>query len=134
MDPRQSKTIPGPAVADVTAYLLVSLYGFSAHGLIGRASVERFLATFLPFTAAYLLFAIGLGVWRIRPIGRWIDLWRPALATLLAAPLGALGRGAWLGAAPLPIFIGVMGGVSLVFVLAWRIGWRMLDRRRSPAP
>ncbi len=121
-----------PAAADATALFLVSLVGFSSHGLIGRVSVERFLATFLPFTAAYSLFALGLGVWRARPIGRGVDLWRPALAALLAAPLGALGRGLWLGAAPVPIFIGVMGAVSLAFVLTWRIGWRILGRRGPP--
>lgn len=118
-------------LGDLTAYSLVSLYGFSSHGLIGRVPLDRFLATFLPFTAAHLAIAFGLLAYLPDHAVRPGQLWRPALAALLAAPLGALGRGLWLETPPIPVFIGVMAAVSLVFVLAWRMAYLIVARRRS---
>jgi hypothetical protein len=126
----RGRVVAWPALlGDAVVFLLVSLYGFSTHGLIGRAPFERFLATFLPFTAAYLLMALGLRAHTLRNAGSLPQLWRPALAAVLAAPLGAVGRGLWLGSAPIPVFIGVMAGMSLAFLLGWRLAYALAARR-----
>ncbi|OGO13254.1 MAG: hypothetical protein A2Y93_05285 [Chloroflexi bacterium RBG_13_68_17] len=61
-----------------------------------------------------------------------MQLWRPVLAALLAAPLGAMLRGLWLNAPVLPVFAVVMGAVLGAAMFAWRLLAAAFLRRRLP--
>lgn len=117
-------------IGDTLAYALVTALGFATHGLLSTSPAWRFLATFLPFLGAWLLAAFAVGAYRTATFISARQLWRPAIAALLAAPLGAVVRGAWLGAPVLPIFVGIMGVVSIAAVLAWR-GLHLIVRRAA---
>jgi len=124
-------------LGDALAYLAVTLAGFATHGELA-APPARFMATYLPFLAAWLFAAGAVGALddrraaQPRPLSRQNAgrLWRVAAAALLAAPLGAVVRGSVLGTPVLPIFVGVMAGVSLVTLLGWRAAYLLLRRRR----
>jgi hypothetical protein len=118
-------------LGDTLTYAFVTLLGFATHGLLTISPAWRFLATFLPFLGAWILAALAVGAFDTTVFTSPRQLWRPAIAALLAAPLGAVVRGAWLGAPVLPIFVLIMGVVSIAAILAWR--GLYLGVRRRPA-
>jgi hypothetical protein len=106
-------------VGDICTLLLVTLFGFATHGTMETAGT-RMLSTFIPLVIAWLLVAPHLRVFKKAVTSEWKELWRPFWAMVLAAPLAAWLRGAWLGAPILPIFVVVLGGISALAILAWR--------------
>jgi hypothetical protein len=42
---------------DAVAYLIITLFGFSSHGILASSGMVRLLATLLPFYASWVLFA-----------------------------------------------------------------------------
>jgi hypothetical protein len=86
----------------------------------------RVLFTLLPFAFAWALAAGLLGM--LRPLA-WRELWRVLPAMLLAAPLGAVLRSAWLGTAALPIFTLVLGGTLAAGLLVWRALFNLVFNR-----
>jgi hypothetical protein len=63
-------------------------------------AVIRFLATYLLFLGAWFVAAGALGALDPERAGDPRQVWRPAVGALLAAPLGAVLRGAWRFSAP----------------------------------
>lgn len=120
-------------LGDTLAYAMVTAIGFATHGLLSAAPAWRFLATFLPFLCAWLVAALAVGAFNPVVVASPRQLWRPVVAALLAAPLGASLRGAWLGAPVLPIFVWVMGAVSAAAILTWR-GLYLVVLRGSANP
>jgi hypothetical protein len=89
-------------------------------------------ATFFPFAAAWFIASPLLGCFDARRMTEPTQLWRAPLAALLAAPLGAVLRGLWLGAPVVPIFAGVMGAVLGAAMFGWRLVAAPLLRRMAP--
>lgn len=120
MDTRSFRFQPGILlVGDVLTLALVTLFGFATHGTMTTAG-GRMLTTFVPLLVAWLLVAPHLGAFNGALVGDWRQLWRPFWAMVLAAPLAAFLRGAWLNSPILPVFVVVLGGVSALGLLAWR--------------
>jgi hypothetical protein len=108
-------------LGDGMSFLLITLVGFANHESLSAASLGRMLATFLPFYAAWLMAIPWLGLLSATGLP-WVDiLWRVLLGVLFAAPLGGFLRGLLLDAPILPVFVIVMGGVTAVTMLAWRL-------------
>ena len=116
---------------DAVIYALLTVFGFAFHQEIEAAASGRFLATYLPFLGAWFAAAGALGA--LDP-ERAVDprqLWRPVVAVLVATPIAAVLRSAWLGTPPVTVFIVVMAGVSLVGLGVWRTAYLLVRRRRE---
>ena len=110
---------------------IVTVAGFASHGTLGTAG-QRMLTTFLPLLIAWILIAPHLGVFNRELLADWRQLWRPFWAMILAAPLATFLRGAVLGSPILPIFVVVLGGISALALLAWRVVvWVVQSRKES---
>ena len=111
---------------------VITAFGFAIHQEFEAVGSSRFLATYLPFLAAWLVTAAGLGALDPHRADDPRQLWRPAVAVLVATPIAAVLRSAWLGTPPVTVFIVVMAGVSLVGMGLWRTA-HLLVRRRCEA-
>ncbi len=116
---------------DVLTLGLVTIFGFATHGTLGSAGM-RMLTTFIPVLIAWLLIAPFVGAYNLEWTADVRQLWRPFWAMVLAAPFAAWLRGAWLGTAIMPMFVVVLGGVSALAILCWRLLY-WLFRKRSMA-
>jgi hypothetical protein len=112
---------------DVLTILVVTWIGFLRH--YGTVESWRWLTTFLPVLIAWFAIAPWLGVYRMEYTCQFRDIWRPALAALLSAPLAATLRGAWLNSAVLPLFVGVLGLTNALGFILWRGVWAIVIRR-----
>jgi hypothetical protein len=110
---------------DVLVVLVVAVLGFLSHNESPLALINRFLATWLPFTAAWVVAGYGLGLY---PADRFSP-GRLLLAALLAAPLGGLLRGLWLGNVIQTTFVLVMAAVLGLGMMGWRWAWSRLRIR-----
>ncbi len=128
MSPQQTAMLVS---GDIIFLGLVTIYGFASHNELGSAGL-RLLTTFLPLVTAWILLAPHLGVFESRHLSDPRHLWRPFWAMVLAAPLAAWIRGAWLNTPILPIFVVVLGGISALAILSWRtLFWFMFYRSRK---
>jgi hypothetical protein len=123
-------------LGDVLTLALLTVAGFAFHQELEAVGSSRFLATYLPFLAAWLASA---GILRALDPQRAIEprqIWRPCAAALIAAPLGAILRAAWLGTPPVPVFVAVMGLMTLLGLALWRGMYLLLrgSRRQEDAP
>lgn len=115
-------------LGDVVSLGLVTLFGFASHGTLDTAGA-RILSTFIPLLAAWFLSAPFLGVYRLDWVAQARQLWRPVWTMILAAPFAAWLRAVWLGSVVLPVFVLVLGGVSAIAILVWRlIFWAVISR------
>ncbi len=112
---------------DSLAILMVTMIGFLTH--YGAIQNWHWLTTFLPVLAAWLFIAPWLGVYRGETRCQVRQVWRPALAALLSAPLAATFRGLWLDAAVPPIFVVVLGLTNALGLLLWRLIWSLFVLR-----
>jgi hypothetical protein len=112
---------------DALAILVVTMIGFLTH--YGAIQNWRWLTTFLPVLVAWFAIAPWLGVYENDRACQYRQAWRPVLAALLSAPLAAVLRGAWLNAAVLPLFTGVLGLTNALGLLIWRIIWATAMQR-----
>lgn len=118
------------AAGDFLTIALVTIYGFASHNEL-NAGAARMLTTFLPLAIAWLAVAPFLGAYDRQRAMEVRQLWRPFWAMLLAAPLAAWLRGAWLNAPILPLFVLILGGVSALAILIWRGCFVLIARRMS---
>jgi hypothetical protein len=112
-------------LGDALVLAAATVVGFATHDTLGSAGA-RLLTTFLPWLAAWLLLGPALGALEEPRPGARPALWA-AWGMLLAAPLAAVLRAAWLGTAVLPLFVAIMGGVTALGIFLWRWfygGWR----------
>jgi len=119
-------------LGDLLVVLVTTLAGFANHGELQTTAIDRMAATFLPFAAAWFLASPWLGCFDARRMMGPGPMWRAPLAALLAAPLGAVLRGLWLGAPVVPVFAVVMGAVLGAAMLGWRLVAAALLRRMPP--
>jgi hypothetical protein len=112
---------------DIAAILIVTMIGFLDH--YGAIEDWRWLTTFLPALAAWFVTAPWLGVYRRDLACQPGQVWRPAFAALLSAPLAATLRGFWLNAAVLPIFVAVLALTNALGFIIWRLVWAMIMQR-----
>lgn len=112
---------------DVLAVLIVTIIGFIDH--YRAVTGWRWLSTFVPVLASWFAVAPWLGVYDRQRSRQIRQVWRPALAAFLAAPLAAVLRGLWLNSAVLPIFALVLGATSALGFLIWRSLWTWIVRR-----
>lgn len=105
---------------DIITLAIVTLIGFASHGTAGTAGT-RMLTTFLPLTIAWFLVAPFLKVYLNEIVYDFRQLWRPFWATILAAPMAAFLRGLFLSSPILPLFVVILGGVSALAILLWRV-------------
>lgn len=118
------RAIPiGLLVGDAVSVLVVTLLGFLDH--YGMLAGSRWLTSYLPALAAWLMIAPWLGVYRSDLSAQPRQVWRVVLAALFAAPLAATFRGLWLSAAVLPVFVLVLGATNALGLLMWRLIWAL---------
>jgi hypothetical protein len=113
---------------DAVVVFVVAVIGFLSHNESPLAMMNRFLASWIPFTAAWAAAAYGLGLY---PAHQFF-IPRLLLAAILAAPLGGLLRGLWLGSVIQTTFVLVMAGVLGMGMIMWRWAWSRL-RSQSEA-
>ncbi|HSF82532.1 MAG TPA: DUF3054 domain-containing protein [Anaerolineales bacterium] len=106
-------------LGDIITLGLVTVYGFASHNELGTAG-WRILTTFVPLLVAWILISPHLGVFEVARVFDPRQLWRPFWAMVLAGPLAAWIRGAWLNTPIQPVFVLIIGGVSALAILAWR--------------
>lgn len=115
---------------DVITLMLVTLFGFSTHGTLPSAGT-RVLTTFVPLVLSWFLVAPLLGAYNLGWAADLRQLWRPFWAMVVAGPFAAWMRGMWLSAPIIPIFVLVLGGISALAILAWRIiYWLIVSRSK----
>lgn len=118
-------------IGDTITLGLVTLYGFASHDELETAGL-RLLTTFLPLVFAWILISPHLGLFDSQRLEEPRQLWRSFWAMVLAAPLAAWMRGAWLKTPIQPIFVVIIGGFSALAILAWRsLFWLMFYRARN---
>jgi hypothetical protein len=129
----RNKIWPVLLIGDILVLGGVTLTGFATHGETG-AVWGRMLATFIPLVASWLLVGVVAGVYNVRRVVEWKQLWRPFYAMVVAGPFAGWMRGMLLGNAPIiPIFVMVLGGISALALLAWRaLAWLLWLRKRTP--
>jgi hypothetical protein len=121
-----------PAAGDVLALGIVTLAGFATHGEADLALLPRMAASFLPLTLSWFLLAPWFGMFERGILLDPRQIWRPALAMILAAPLAAILRGLILNTPVIPIFALVLGAASSLGMLVWRAIFLLVARENQP--
>jgi hypothetical protein len=114
-------------IGDAAAILVVTWIGFLSHSE-GIANL-RWLTTFIPLCLAWALQSPWLGLYRPEITCNPRQVWRVVLAALLAAPLAGLLRALMLGTMVIPVFVGVLGGVSALGMAFWRLAYAFFAAR-----
>jgi hypothetical protein len=110
-------------LGDIITLALITLIGFANHNELRLFPINRMLATFLPLLAGWFLISPWLGLFKVEITSNPRQLWRPALAMLLAAPLAGLLRALMLNSVVIPLFVLVLGGSAVLGMLIWRTLW-----------
>ena len=127
LDMKNNSSLYVQLAGDAVVIFAVTLVGFLSHSESPLTVVNRFLATWVPFSLAWGLAAYASGLYRSGPF----PIGRILLASILAAPLGALLRGLWLGAVIQATFVLVMAAVLGLGMILWRWGWPSMKNRRT---
>ena len=130
LNPRNSHLTTFLATGDALTLVLVTLYGFASHELLGSAGL-RMLSTFGPLLLSWFLVAPHLRVFDLHRASQPRELWRPFWAMVLAGPLAAFLRGMILDAPIIPVFVIVLGGTAALALLAWRVLFLLILRRKK---
>ncbi len=117
-------------LGDVLALAVITLIGFGTHDTLIQFPVGRIMATFLPLLAGWFLIAPWLGLFKPEMTSNPKQLWRPAVAMLLAAPLAGLLRALMLNSVVIPLFVLILGGSAALGMLVWRGLWWLIIRNR----
>jgi hypothetical protein len=104
---------------DFITLAIVTVIGFASHRTVDTAGA-RMLTTFIPLAASWILIAPFLHVYSIENAIDGRQLWRPIWAMVVAAPMAAWLRGMILSSPILPVFVLILGGVSVVAIFIWR--------------
>lgn len=105
---------------DAITLALVTVFGFASHGTIETAGT-RILATYIPLLVSWFLISPYLGVYNPTKVCKLRQMWRPFWAMVLSGPFAGWLRGVWLNTPVLPIFVIILGGVSALSILLWRL-------------
>jgi hypothetical protein len=115
---------------DILTLLLVTVTGFARHNELGTAG-WRMMTTFLPLLAAWLIVAPLIGLFDAGYTADHKQIWRVIYTALLVAPLFAWMRAGWLSSTIQPVFITVMGAVTALGMLIWRLLFWVFSTRGS---
>jgi hypothetical protein len=115
---------------DVIVLVVVTAVGFANHHTLESAGLRMF-STLVPLVIAWFMVAPFLGAYDLERAADLRQLWRPFWAMVLAGPMAALLRGFWLNSPILPIFVVVLGGISALSILGWRLIVALLASRRG---
>jgi hypothetical protein len=115
---------------DIIALAIITVIGFASHGETDISFVPRMFTTFIPLVVSWFLIAPWLGTFDAQIISKPKQLWRPALAMLLAAPLATILRATMLNGVALPLFTFILGGSAALGMLVWRGLWYLLAHRK----
>lgn len=128
---RNSTSLVVLIIGDIVTFGIVTVFGFATHGELNTASA-RMLTTFLPLLLSWVMLVPFSRVYHLNNTGSVSDLWRPAWAMIIAAPLAGLLRALWLGTTIIPVFVVVLGGIATLAILCWRcIYWAIWMRRTT---
>ena len=116
-------------IGDALTLGMVTLVGFASHGTLLEAG-SRMLTTFVPLTFSWFLISPFLGVYQDYSRSDYRQLWRVLLAGIYASPLAAWLRGGLLNAPIQPVFVLVLGAVSILGLMIWRVGFILLYKRK----
>ncbi len=116
-------------LGDIGVYLLTTVLGFARHQELSAAALNRIAATWIPFSVAWLAFALSLGLLDPARLKDGPRLGRVLAAAILAAAFGAGLRGLWLGEALSGTFLVVMAAVTSGSMLLWRSLFGIVLRR-----
>jgi hypothetical protein len=112
---------------DILALACVTIIGFARHGELTTAGT-RMLTTFLPLIVSWLIMATLVNALNVEHAQNLPNLWRPALAAFLAAPWFGFLRGLLLWKdADLEVTL-VVGGVTIIAILIWRLLFFLISR------
>lgn len=114
---------------DILALAVITVIGFASHGETDISLLPRMLTTFIPLIVGWFLIAPWLGLFDARFTSEPVQLWRPLLAMLLAAPMTAVLRAAMLNAVALPLFALILGGSAALGMLIWRGIYALWSKR-----
>jgi len=117
-------------LGDIVVIAIVTIIGFASHGTLASAGL-RILATFLPMLVAWIAVAPFFGLYDLHRILDSRYIWRPPYAAIIVSPLAAWIRGIILGSPVLPIFVAVLGAVSALALLLWRVLFLLSVKRES---
>ena len=115
-------------LGDLLALALFTFIGFATHGETDLSFLPRMAATFFPVSVAWFLLAPWFGLFREEIISNPSQLWRPVLAVLFAAPLGAVLRAFLLNTVVIPIFVLILGATSALGMVIWRALYHLVTR------
>ena len=118
-------------LGDILAMLAITLIGFATHGELNTSFITRMSALFFPLIIAWFLLSPWFGLFQTEIISNPRQLWRPALAMLLAVPLAAVLRGLILNAPIIPIFVVVLITTSALGMLVWRGIYFLFNRNKA---
>jgi hypothetical protein len=114
--------------------IAVTLAGFATHNTLGTAG-SRILTTFLPLLAAWGLLGFHGRVFDPDQAVSVSRVWRPFMTMILAAPVFGLLRAWMLGVDSISAtFLVVMGGISALSMLVWRILFALAWRGKTAGP
>ena len=117
------------ALGDALALFITVLLGFQSHQT-EAVFWQRFSFTFFPWLAGWFLAAPLVGLYEV-PQKNWLgQSGRVLYALVLASPLAAILRGAWLDMPALPLFALIMGASSAVALVVWRLLYVWLLAKR----
>lgn len=116
-------------LGDALVLVLVTIYGFATHGEI--ENLIRMLTTLLPLTISWFFLAPFFGLYDETLASQINQLWRVILAMIAVVPLAAWLRGLWLQSSILPIFVLVLGGVSIIAMLLWRALYLVIKKNEG---
>lgn len=115
-------------LGDILTSLIVTMIGFASHGTLETAGVRMF-TTFVPLSISWLLITPHLAVYNYQAVINYRQLWRPFWAMILAAPMTGWLRGLILNSPILPVFVIILGGVSVLAIIIWRSSYWLLVRK-----
>lgn len=117
--------VPG----DVVVLIVLTIVGFASHSTLDET--VRMIVTTAGVLVAWAIVAPWFGAFSAEAITRWNGVWRVALAWAVAAPVAGFLRGLLLDLVVSPTFILVTIAVNGAALVAWRVGFAVVHRRRS---
>ena len=116
-------------LGDILAIADLTIIGFVIHGETEASYLPRMGITFFPVLIAWFLITPWFGLFEELVITNPKNLWRVALAVLLAAPFAAVLRSALLNTSVPPLFVLILGGSNALGMMLWRWIYILIAQR-----
>lgn len=116
-------------LGDILAIADLTIIGFVIHGETEASYLPRMAAAYFPVLIAWFLITPWFGLFEEPVITNPKNLWRVALAVLLAAPFAAVLRSALLNTSVPPLFVLILGGSNALGMMLWRWIYILIAQR-----